>query len=438
MKEKGKAASKATGDDIDLKSLFNEPGSGSDAELAEAAETQSSGDLAEAAEAEAAELLDGEETIAEEAEEAEAAEAADAEEVAEAEDADEAEEAEALDAEEAPEAAEAFDQEMDAADAEEAEATDDDDLADFDDDIKPVKAQGKKGKAAHQRDEDEEEEDEDASAKKKKSRKEKVAPPPPQRGRALPLIGGMFLATLLLVGGVGAAWFFALADQIADLTDLLAEPGCQAHPPRRRKPPDKTKLAKRALKRLDQQKYQDVIAVAQGRQGPGRIRHPRPGEMARLLQAADRQEGAARQGRCRRQGRPRRFGESQERPDDRPGERGPTGKRFVRSGVAAAADAKKKIDQQLADAKADKDKADKVVDAVADVLVAGKLIDDKAKFDVATLDKVVKGLNEKIARRSDKVNKLLDGRKIQRQRRSRSFGSAQAQETSRRQLRCRQ
>ncbi len=394
--KKIKTSAKATGDDIDLDEIFSAPDAGSDAEIAEAEAAE---------EVEAAEALDGEEiAAAEEAEEAEPVEALDDEAVADAEEAEDVEEAaEAVEDAEATDAAEAFDEEMEA-----AEATDDDELADFDD-AKPTKATAKKGKTAHKRDEDEEDEDEDASARKKKSKKEKIAPPPPQRGRALPLLGGMFVATLLLVGGVGAGWYFA-PDQIIDLAEQSPTRSAKTIvPPPAPKVVEKTRLAK-AHEALDQRKFQEVLVELKDAKDPEEFSTRGEAKwLAYFKQQTDKKAPLDKDDAA-----------VKDALDDLTKAKNDLmiaqinaslKEKELADQIATTMVEKKKVEQQLTDAKTEKEKADKVVDSVAEVLVAGKLIDDKAKFDVATLDKVVKSLNDDRAT-LDKVNKILDDEKF--------------------------
>ncbi len=376
LTKKGKAPVKATGDDIDLAEMFSD-------DEAEPAEV----DEAEADEAEAAEAFD--------AEEAEVAEAVDAEE----------------------EAAVAFDEELDATEAVEAE--DDASFFDEDDQVKPApKAKTKAGKKSRisMDDEDEaeavEDEDEDLSAKKKKSKKDKATVAPVAAGRSgcfFPVVVGMFLAILLLGGGGGAAWYYA-PEKIEELVSLHPERQGKDKP----KPPDTPK----GTELTKAQKARQAIAEGNFQKA-----------VDDLADAADKDELSAR-GEARwlvyykEQVDKKGFLDENAEPvktaldDLNKGEN----KLLVAQirGQFDAAGREKALADQLAKLKTDKDdvdkllttstadkvKAEKLIDSLADVLVKGKFIDDKASFDVASLQKIMKGLSDDRTI-LESVNKIL-------------------------------
>ena len=425
-KKKSKSALKLTGDDIDLDDLLGEE----PAEAVEAEETEEAVE-AEAAEAfdeeleaaEAAEALDDEEVAeAEDTEEAEAAEAVEDEEIAEAEDTEEVEAAEAFDEE--AEAAETFDEEAEAAEAfdeetEAAEAFDEDEEAEvaeaIDDDTEPVS--GKKKKAGKKKrvlagEEtvayDGEDVEEEIEARKKGSKYTTIAPPQPQKSMAVRWFGGMFIATLLLVGGAGAGFWFA-ADDIQEL--VKQSPSWT--------PPTRLENARKAM---GEKRYAEVIN--------------------NHLKDADKLDEFSVRGEARWL---TYYKQQQDKvaPLD---EADPTVKaaledldkgknevlakqikdqlqmavkeKDLNEKLAKADKDKEKAEEdktaaekQLAGAKDAKDKAEKAVDAIAQALVAGKFIEDKTKFDAATLQKIMKELSDDKATLA-KVNKALEGADI--------------------------
>ena len=347
---KGKPAVKSTGDDIDLDALFGEE---------------------EAEEAEAAEAFD--------AEEAEAAEAFDA---------DEAEAAEAFDAEDAK-AAEAFD----ADEVEAAEAFDDEDE-------KPAK-KSKAGKKPYAKIDEDEEEEEDFSAKKgKKGKKEKPVPVAAQSSTFLRVFVGMFLATLIIAGGAGAAWWLA-PDQLVELA--------YQHPEHKRPEPPKphvpTNLEK-AHEAMDEGKFQEAIDL--------------------LKDAAAPAEQSAR-------GTARWFAIVKENPA--PGADDPRVKealtdlekgkndvllaqarsvltqKTLKEELTKAAAEKVELDKQLADATTEKAAAEKRIDDAKKVLIDGKYIKKDASFEAKGLQEILKGLSDDRAM-LETVNEILADAKI--------------------------
>lgn len=379
-KKKAKAPVKATGDDIDLAEMFD----GDEAEAAEAIDSEA---------AEAVEAVDAE---------AEAAEAFDSE---------EAEAVEAVDAE--SEAAVAFDEEMEATQAIDTEAAvaaeDDASFFDDDDDAMPrVKTKAKLGKKSRIADEDEEEaeafadEDEDLSAKKK-GKKQKAGKPVPAtvggggRGCFFPVVFGMFLAILLVGGGLGATWWF-VPEQIDAVVRM--------HPGEKEKDKPKPPDGSKGGELTKAQKARQAIADGNFQKA-----------VDDLADASDKDELSAR-GEARwlvyykEQVEKKGFLDENAEPvktaldDLNKGEnkllvaqiRGQF-EAAVREKNLADQFAKLKlekddVDKLLTTATADKVKSEKLIDSLADVLVKGKFIDDKASFDVASLQKIMKGLSD--------------------------------------------
>ncbi|MSQ93754.1 MAG: hypothetical protein EXR98_04270 [Gemmataceae bacterium] len=354
--KKAKAPVKATGDDIDLADMF--------------------GDSAEIAEAE-------------EADEAEAVEAVDADEPAEAE------------------AAEAFDDGLEGAeavDAEEAvEAEDDASFFDDEEDAKPkTKAKiGKKSKVADEDDEEAEaieDEDEDFSAKKKKKGKEKVTVAPTARGGCfMPLVGGMFLAILLIAGGVGATFWFA-PEQIDELMKMHPERQAGKDKP---KPPDGGKgveltKAQKARDLIEKGKFKEAMDEADGNE---------PAELSARGEArwfAYYKEQADKKGLLDENADAVKTaldeltkGQNQILAAQIRGQfEAAAREKTLSEQLTKLKGEKDDVDKQLKTTTVDNEKAMKLIDSLADVLVKGKFIDDKASFDAVSLQKIMKGLSD--------------------------------------------
>ena len=349
-KKKGKAAPKATGDDIDLDALFAE------------------GEPAEAVDAEEAE---------------EAVEALDAEEAAEAE------AAEAFDAEEA-EAAEAFD----------------------DEDVKPIKKTKMGAKTSMHDDEEDAEavEEDDVSAKKKKDKDKKgkkdkatVAPAPAQSSTFLRVFIGMVLGGMVLVGGAAAGLFLA-PGEVRNLVNEVDPP--KIAPP----PPPKPKLAV-AHEAMDKSEYDDALAALDTATAPDELTVRGEARWLKYLKAIgegapdakDPEVGKAVSDLTKGSDRII-LGHVKSTLEQK----------ALRDEIAQAKLKKEAVDKELIDVTTKKETAEKKlevaekkVDDAAEVLVKGKHIDDKAEFSDVALAKILKSLTDKESV-LDAVNKILD------------------------------
>ncbi|MSU79361.1 MAG: hypothetical protein EXS16_14885 [Gemmataceae bacterium] len=430
---KAKKVTKATGDDIDLDAMFED----SDAEQAVEFDDE---EVAEAVEfddeevAEAVEFDDDDieaaEAFEDDDEEAEAAEAFDADEEVEAaeaiDDDEEAEAAEAIDDDEEPEAAEDVDEDAAAIfgdddiappkkgstkfgkktrmhEDEEPEIAEDaeepEEAAAFeDDDVKPAKKSKTKLSKKPAFDDD----DEDYSASAKKGPQEKAVPatkPASGGSTTLRIFVGMFLMAILLGGSIAGA-IFGLPDESRKVVE-------QVFPPPKAKPIERWVTARAEVA---QGKYKEAAEILKDASDANELGVR--GE-AVWLEYYGRQKKA-------------------EKPLD---ENAPE----VKSAKKDLADAKATVllaqivatledqkltaeitkmkaieadsQKQLDAAKADKVKADKAIDALAEVFVKGKYIDDKAMFDVTAIEKILKSLGDDKTT-LDMVNKLLEDAKI--------------------------
>lgn len=357
-KKKTKAV---TGDDIDLDAIMSEGEAVGEAEEAEEEGFALDGEVAEAAE--------------------------------EAEEAEEAAEAEA---------AEAFDEEVQAGD------DDPDQLAGFGDKKKKPAKKGKKP-ADDEDDETKDEEDEDdeleARKKKKKDKKKEkatVAPRYEGPGFVMRWAGRFFLVGLgggLLLGILAGA-FFVLPD---DMKKQAAEQLYTAPPPPKK---EERKQIDRHREMLASQQYSEVAT--------------------QLASASSPEELDLR-------GQAKWFGYYKEQTEQKKplDINAPPVKEAIADLTTANKDhpliqqikttvSEKSIADQLAKSNAtlaekdkeitmateEKLKAEKLVDDVAEVLAKGKIIEDKSKLDLATLPKILKGLNDDSASLAA-VNKVL-------------------------------
>jgi hypothetical protein len=358
---------KSTGDDIDLGELFDE------GEAVEAAE--------DAEEAEAAEAFD---------DETEAAEAFDAEDA-------EAEAAEAFDEEEA-EAAEAIDEEETAAAVDEAEAAE---AFDEDDEMPRAVKAAKRGKKVRDEEEDEDAEEE-VSPKKKKGKKDKatLAPAPAQKSGFLRIVIGMFLATILIAGGAGAAWWF-VPDKIKEYADM-SENVTKIPPP---KPHEPTVLEK-AHEAMDQGKFQEAAEILKDASAPAEL-----GARGEARWFAYAKDNAAPDG-----DNPK----VKEAIDDlKKGNHDVLLKQVektleqktVRDDLAKAITEKAELDKMLTATAAEKVAAEKRLEAAKQVLITGNFIKKDADFDAIVLQKLLKSLSDDRAK-LETVNEILADAKI--------------------------
>jgi len=355
-KKKGKAAAKATGDDIDLADMYgDEPAEAADAEAAEAAD------------ADGAEIFDHDE------------------------------EGEPAKSEEAAEAAEAIDEDSEFATA--AAAVDDDE----------TEAKGKKGKKAHKKDEEDEDEDEDSDKKKKKAKKEKTraADTQAQPSMALRWLGGMFIATFLVVGGLGAAMFFA-PDIVRDTVDSVAGPKTTGIP----QPPivnkgggEKTRLAK-AHEAIGKRNYQEAVDELKDASGEAEL--GARGEAKWFVYAkaqADKKLPLNKDDAAVKEALKDLADANSKLMIDQIN--AALKEKELGDQLTNATNEKDNADKQLKVALAAKTSADKLFDSIADALVKSNIIKDKTELDAKNLNVSLKKLNDDQATLTS-INKLLD------------------------------
>ena len=420
---KAKKVTKATGDDIDLDAMFED----SDAEQAVEFDDE---EVAEAVEFDDDDI-EAAEAFEDDDEEAEAAEAFDADEEVEAaeaiDDDEEAEAAEAIDADDEPEAAEDVDENAAATfddddiappkkgstkfgkktrmhEDEEPEAAEEvEDAAAFDDDdVKPAKKSKTKLSKKPAFDDDD---DEDYSASTKKGPREKAVPatkPASGGSTILRIFVGMFLMAILLGGSIAGA-IFGLPDESRKVVE-------QVFPP---PPPPKAKPVERwvtARAEVAQGKYKEAAEILKDASDANELGVR--GE-AVWLEYYGRQKKAEKP---LDENAPEVKGAKKDLADAKATvllaqivatleDQKLTAEITKMKGIEA--DSQKQLDA----AKADKVKADKAIDALADVFVKGKYIDDKAMFDVTAIEKILKSLGDDKTT-LDMVNKLLEDAKI--------------------------